>query len=137
MLIARWYKASWLSTDAVAFDVCAVADTWLAAYAIRSNGAVPIDFACDALYALRWVFPVYAVCSGSIAACGASLPDQMRITKAVTGGTLIVMIGAVVSQPMLVIPRSVLMGAPLLLFLDGWRSRDQTVLSVRRFDRAG
>jgi hypothetical protein len=51
------YKASWLSACAFGFDVCAVAGTWSAAYAIRFNGAVPIDFAHGALSALMWVLP--------------------------------------------------------------------------------
>jgi hypothetical protein len=52
-----WNKASLLSVDVFRFDVCVVASTWLAAYAIRFNGAAPVDFAHDALSALMWALP--------------------------------------------------------------------------------
>ncbi|MFP3561536.1 polysaccharide biosynthesis protein, partial [Paraburkholderia sp. SIMBA_049] len=47
----------------------------------------------------------------------ASLPDLVRISKAVVGGGVIVMIGAVMFQPSPIIPRSVLLVSPLMLFL--------------------
>ncbi|MCM3011522.1 hypothetical protein M3583_22945, partial [Bacillus subtilis] len=47
----------------------------------------------------------------------ASLPDLLRISKAVIGGGLIVMVGAVMLQPTPIIPRSALVLSPVLLFL--------------------
>jgi FlaA1/EpsC-like NDP-sugar epimerase len=116
------FKASWLSAGAFAFDLVAVAATWIAAYLIRFNGAVPHDFQAGALQALLWVLPVYGILFRLFGLYRgmwvfASLPDLMRISKSVGVGALIVMVGAVMAQPTPVIPRSVLIVAPLLLFL--------------------
>src|SRR6202051_2874 len=116
------YKAKWLSAGAFAFDLGAVAGTWLAAYSIRFNGAIPNDFWHGALEALAWVMPVYAVMFRMFGLYRgmwvfASLPDLIRISKSVAGGALVVMVGAAMWQPTPVIPRSVLIVAPLLLFL--------------------
>jgi FlaA1/EpsC-like NDP-sugar epimerase len=116
------YKASWLSAGAFAFDIAAAAGTWLAAYAIRFNGSVPHDFWHGALVALVWVLPCYAIMFRVFGLYRgmwvfASLPDLIRISKSVVAGALVVMIGAAMSQPEPVIPRSVLIVAPMLLFL--------------------
>src|SRR5471032_2849719 len=116
------YKAKWLSAGAFAFDLCAVAGIWLVAYAIRFNGAIPHEFWHGAMTALVWVLPVYAVMFRVFGLYRgmwvfASLPDLIRISKSVVAGALVVMVGAVMAQPDPVIPRSVLIVAPLLLFL--------------------
>ncbi|VXC34105.1 Capsular polysaccharide biosynthesis protein CapD [Burkholderia sp. 8Y] len=116
------FKASWLSAGAFTFDLCAVAGTWLAAYLIRFNGTMPHDFRHGAIVALAWVLPVYGVMFRVFGLYRgmwvfASLPDLMRISKSVAAGALVVMIGAVMTQPTPVIPRSVLIVAPLFLFL--------------------
>jgi FlaA1/EpsC-like NDP-sugar epimerase len=116
------YKASWLSAGAFAFDLVAVAGTWIAAYLIRFNGAVPPDFQAGALHALFWVLPVYGILFRLFGLYRgmwvfASLPDLVRISKSVGAGALIVMVGAAMAQPTPVIPRSVLIVEPLLLFL--------------------
>src|SRR5258708_8480028 len=61
------------------------------------------------MYRCMWVF--------------ASLPDLMRISKAVASGALIVMIGAAMLQPSPIIPRSVLSVSPMLLFMITGGSR--------------
>jgi FlaA1/EpsC-like NDP-sugar epimerase len=116
------YKAPWLSAGAFAFDLCAVVGTWLAAYALRFNGSIPGDFLRAALVSLEWVVPVYAILFRVFGLYRgmwvfASLPDLMRISKSVVVGALVVMVGAVMFQPSPVIPRSVLIVAPMLLFL--------------------
>ncbi len=116
------YKAPWLSAGAFAFDLCAVTGTWLAAYALRFNGSIPGDFMRAALVSLEWVVPVYAVLFRLFGLYRgmwvfASLPDLIRISKSVVVGALVVMVGAVMFQPSPVIPRSVLIVAPMLLFL--------------------
>src|SRR5260370_16153109 len=116
------YKASWLSAGAFAFDLCTVAGTWLAACSARFNGVIPCDFWHGALEALAGVSSVYAVMFRAFGlyrgmwVC-ASLPDLIRISKSVAVGALIVMIGAAMLQPSPIIPRSVLIVSPLLLFL--------------------
>jgi FlaA1/EpsC-like NDP-sugar epimerase len=115
-------KASWLSGAAFAFDLCAVAAVWLAAYLIRFNGAVPAEFWSSAGRALAFVLPIYGSMFWLFGMYRgiwvfASLPDLLRISKAIAVGALLVMIGAVLVQLTPVIPRSVLMVSPLLLFL--------------------
>ena len=115
-------KASWLSLSAFLFDLTAVIAAWLFAYLVRFNGSVPHDFLSGALMALTWVLPVYALMFRGFGLYRglwvfASLPDLMRIAKAVVGGGVIVMIGAVMFQPQPIIPRSVLLVSPLMLFL--------------------
>lgn len=116
------FRASWQSLSAFLFDLIAVAGAWLTAYVVRFNGIVPSDFLAGAFSALAWVLPIY----GSMFHCFglyrglwvfASLPDLLRISKAVIGGGLIVMVGAVMLQPTPIIPRSALVLSPVLLFL--------------------
>lgn len=116
------FKSSWLSLSAFAFDALAVTAAWLAAYVIRFNGAVPTAFWHGALHALVWVVLVYAVMFRTFGLYRgmwvfASLPDLVRISKAVGAGALVVMIGAVMLQPWPIIPRTVLIVCPILLFL--------------------
>ena len=122
------HKASWLSFSAFAFDLCAVAGTWLAAYLIRFNGSVPVEFWSGAIRTLIWVLPVYGVMFRIFGLYRgmwvfASLPDLMRIAKAVLAGAFLMMIVAVMAQPYPIIPRSVLAVSPLLLFLAMGGSR--------------
>jgi len=93
----------------------------MAAYVIRFNGAVPHEFWAGALRALAWALPIYAVMFRVYGLYRgmwvfASLPDLLRISKAVISAALIVMIVSVLIQPYPIIPRSVLIVSPLLLF---------------------
>ncbi|WP_153099857.1 nucleoside-diphosphate sugar epimerase/dehydratase [Paraburkholderia hayleyella] len=115
-------KSSWLSLAAFGFDLGVVVATWLAAYVIRFNGPVPQDFWLGGMRALVGVVLVYAAMFRIFGLYRgmwvfASLPDLLRISKAVAAGALIVMTGAVMLQPSPIIPRSVLVVSPLLLFL--------------------
>jgi FlaA1/EpsC-like NDP-sugar epimerase len=122
------HKASWLSFSAFTFDLCAVAGAWLAAYLIRFNGDVPREFWSGALRTLLWALPVYGVMFRIFGLYRgmwvfASLPDLMRIAKAVLAGAFVMMMVAVMAQPHPIIPRSVLAVSPLLLFLAMGGSR--------------
>ncbi|MGS1019097.1 polysaccharide biosynthesis protein [Burkholderia glumae] len=115
-------KASWLSFGAFLFDLLAVLAAWMLAYLVRFNGDVPADFLQGALKALVWVLPVYGLMFHLFGLYRglwvfASLPDLVRISKAIVGGSLVVMIGAVMFQPQPIIPRSVLLISPFMLFL--------------------
>ncbi len=115
-------KASWLSLSAFLFDMLAVASVWLVSYLIRFNGEIPHDFLTGGTMALAWVLPVYGLMFWTFGLYRglwvfASLPDLLRISKSVVGGGGIVMACAVMFQPMPIIPRSVLLLSPLLLFL--------------------
>ena len=133
-------KSSRLSLSAFAFDACAVGVSWLVAYAIRFNGMVPPEFWRGGTQALTWVVVVYAVMFRIFGLYRgmwvfASLPDLLRISKSVTAGALVVMIGAVMLQPSPIIPRSVLIVSPLLLFLTmgGARALYRTIKEFRLY----
>jgi FlaA1/EpsC-like NDP-sugar epimerase len=122
------FRSSWLSLSAFAFDLCAVAAAWLVAYAIRFNAYVPTEFWQGGMHALMWVVVTYGVVFRIFGLYRgmwvfASLPDLLRISKAIGAGALVVMIGAVMLQPHPIIPRSVLLVSPLLLFLAMGGSR--------------
>ncbi|MDE1182979.1 nucleoside-diphosphate sugar epimerase/dehydratase [Paraburkholderia sp.] len=124
----KTFKARWLSFSAFAFDLCAVALAWLLAYVIRFNGPVPTLFWESGLHALMWVLLVYAVMFRGYGLYRgmwvfASLPDLVRIAKAVSVGAVAVVIGSVLVQPHPVVPRSVLIVSPMLLFLAMGGSR--------------
>ncbi|PCE29048.1 polysaccharide biosynthesis protein [Burkholderia ubonensis] len=115
-------KGSWLSLSAFFYDLMAVACAWLVAYVIRFNGSVPTEFWMGGLLALTWVLTVYGLMFHVFGLYRglwvfASLPDLLRISKAVSCGGVIVMVGAVMLQPTPIIPRSVLLLSPLLLFV--------------------
>jgi FlaA1/EpsC-like NDP-sugar epimerase len=121
-------RASLLSFGAFMFDACAVVCAWIVAYLIRFNAGVPIEFWNGAFRALVWVLPVYAVMFRIFGLYRgmwvfASLPDLMRISKAVASGALVIMVFSVMLQPSPIIPRSVLVVSPLLLFLAMGGSR--------------
>jgi FlaA1/EpsC-like NDP-sugar epimerase len=121
-------KASWLSLSAFLFDLAAVAAAWLTAYIVRFNGAVPREFWAGAWHALVWVLPVYGMMFRVFGLYRgmwvfASLPDLIRISKAVLAGALVAMIVSVMVQPEPIVPRSVLVVSPLLLFLAMGGSR--------------
>ncbi|WP_434661771.1 nucleoside-diphosphate sugar epimerase/dehydratase [Paraburkholderia sp. A3BS-1L] len=114
-------KASWLSFSAFLFDVGAVAAAWLTAYLLRFNASVPTEFWHGAIDNLVWVLPVYAIMFRVFGLYRgmwvfASLPDLMRISKAIVSAALIAMVISVMLQPSPIIPRSVLIVSPLLLF---------------------
>jgi FlaA1/EpsC-like NDP-sugar epimerase len=122
------FNARRLSLAAFVFDMCAVMIVWMFAYVIRFNGPVPTQFWHGGLRALIGVLLVYAVMFRTYGLYRgmwvfASLPDLVRIAKAVTVGALLVMIGAVLTQPNPVVPRSVLIVSPMLLFLAMGGSR--------------
>ncbi|KVN81191.1 multidrug MFS transporter [Burkholderia ubonensis] len=115
-------KIRWLSLSAFAFDIGTVAVGWLVAYLVRFNGSIPPEFWRGAVSALFWVVPVYALMFRIFGLYRgmwvfASLPDLIRISKAISVGGLAAMICAVMLQPTPIVPRSVLTVSPLLIFL--------------------
>jgi FlaA1/EpsC-like NDP-sugar epimerase len=104
------------------FDLGAVASAWVLAYALRFNLDVPNDYLLSALAALVWVLPTYGVVfllSGLYRGVWrfASLPDMLRIARAVAMGGAGVTLGAYLLRMDLAPPRSVIVLAPLLLAL--------------------
>jgi FlaA1/EpsC-like NDP-sugar epimerase len=104
------------------FDLAAVATAWLLAYALRFNLEVPHEYTLSALRTLAWVVPVYGLVfllSGLYRGFWrfASLPDMLRIARAVAMGGCGVALAAYLLQMDLAPPRSVIVLAPLLLAL--------------------
>jgi FlaA1/EpsC-like NDP-sugar epimerase len=104
------------------FDLGAVASAWLLAYALRFNLDVPHDYLLSALAALVWVLPTYGavfLLSGLYRGVWrfASLPDMLRIARAVAMGGAGVALGAYLLRVDIAPPRSVIVLAPLLLAL--------------------
>jgi FlaA1/EpsC-like NDP-sugar epimerase len=135
------FKARWLSFSAFAFDLCAVAITWLLAYVIRFNGPVPDVFWYSGLHVLTWVLVIYALMFRSYGLYRgmwvfASLPDLVRIAKAVCVGAVCIVIGSALLQPIPVVPRSVLIVSPMLLFLVMGGSR-ALYRAAKEFHRYG
>jgi FlaA1/EpsC-like NDP-sugar epimerase len=121
-------KAVWLSVSAFLFDLCATGTAWLVAYVIRFNGAVPGEFWAGAMHTLLWVLPAYGLMFRIFGLYRgmwvfASLPDLVRISKAVVAGGVVVMVISVLVQPLPIVPRSVLVVSPLFLFLAMGGSR--------------
>ena len=115
-------KGAWLSFAAYAFDLSSAALAWLFAYGLRFNGMPPSEYAVSSIHALFWVMPIYSAMFWVFGLYRgmwvfASLPDLVRIAKAVAAGAVVVMIGAVLLQPIPIVPRSVLIMSPLFLFL--------------------
>ncbi|WP_321814299.1 MULTISPECIES: nucleoside-diphosphate sugar epimerase/dehydratase [unclassified Paraburkholderia] len=135
------FKARWLSLGAFAFDLCAVTASWLLAYVIRFNGPVPEAYLRSGMHALVWVLIAYA---GLFRSYGlyrgmwvfASLPDLVRIAKAICVGALAVVIGTALMQPQPIVPRSVWLVSPMLLFLMMGGSR-ALYRSAKEFYRYG
>jgi FlaA1/EpsC-like NDP-sugar epimerase len=116
------HKASWLSLCAFAFDLCAVVGAWFLAYVIRFNGSIPPQYIYSGLKGLLWVLPAYGFMFRALGLYRgmwvfASLPDLVRISKAVVAGALISMVASLMIQPVQVTPRSVFIVSPMLLFL--------------------
>ncbi|QGZ54020.1 polysaccharide biosynthesis protein [Paraburkholderia acidiphila] len=135
------FKARWLSIGAFAFDLCAVIAAWLMAYVIRFNGPVPFPYMHSGLRALVFVLIAYAVTFRSYGLYRgmwvfASLPDLVRIAKAVGMGALAVVIGTALLQPQPIVPRSVWVVSPMLLFLIMGGSR-ALYRSAKEFYRYG
>ncbi|WP_322015053.1 nucleoside-diphosphate sugar epimerase/dehydratase [Paraburkholderia sp. J12] len=135
------FKGRWLSLGAFAFDLCAVIAAWLLAYVIRFNGPVPYDYLHSGLRALIWVLIAYSVMFRGYGLYRgmwvfASLPDLVRIAKAICMGALAVVIGTALLQPQPIVPRSVWLVSPMLLFLIMGGSR-ALYRSAKEFYRYG
>ncbi len=133
-------KITWLALIVFFFDLSAVVVAWLAAYLIRFNGEVPPDFKESALSVLVWALPIHGLAFRIFGLYRgiwvfASLPDLLRIVRAVGASTLAVMIGAAMLQPNPIIPRSVFIVAPVFLFLimGGARALYRTTRESHRY----
>lgn len=129
-----------LSFAAFLFDLGAVVVSWFAAYVLRFNGLIPAQFAHSAFYMLLWILPLYGLMFRVFGLYRgmwvfASLPDLLRIAKAVMFGAAAAMMATVLLHPYPTVPRSVLIASPLLLFLimGGSRALYRALKESRRY----
>ncbi|GAA5163725.1 nucleoside-diphosphate sugar epimerase/dehydratase [Viridibacterium curvum] len=104
------------------FDLAAVLCCWCAAYLLRFNFAVPPDFMRHGLMSLLWVLPVHAVMFRYFGLYKgmwvfASLPDLMRIVRAIGASIAIVIVVATFLRGNTPVPRSVLAAFPIFLLV--------------------
>jgi FlaA1/EpsC-like NDP-sugar epimerase len=131
----------WLPLAAFLFDVTAVAFTWMVSYLLRFEGHIPPDFLTTAISYLPLVLVVHGL---SFWRCGlyrglwlfASLPDLLRIIKAVLVAGIVVVVAMLLLHPSPPVPRSVLCLAPILelLVMGGARF---TYRATKEFYRYG
>jgi FlaA1/EpsC-like NDP-sugar epimerase len=105
---------------AISHDIFAAAAAWILAYAFRFNFDPPLDQQRGALTLLMWAVPLQVMVFGKLGLYRgvwryASLPDLQRIMLAVSISALGVVLITYLAQPDPVVPRSVLLLAPILL----------------------
>ena len=111
-------------TAAFAHDLLTIPVAWLLAYWLRFNlDSIPPEFLSSALHSLPWVMLIQGAVYWLFGLYRgvwrfASLPDLVRITKAVLAGTLLVVVTLFIVNRSELIPRSVpvlYLGLQLLL----------------------
>jgi len=103
-------------------DLVSVAVAWLASFLLRFNFQVPDEYLALALRSLLWVVPIYGV---AFLAMGmyrgmvrfSSLPDLLRIGRAVALAAAVIALVAYLAQFDLILPRSVIALSPILTLL--------------------
>lgn len=112
--------ANWRSLAVFAFDLLAVALAWVGGFVLRLNGDLDAEYLRLMGQGLLVLLPVQAVI---FRAAGlyrgiwvfASLPDLLRLARAVGYSVLAVAVGAVLFYPSPLVPRSMLLLYPVLL----------------------
>lgn len=112
--------SNWRSLTVFAFDLCAVVAAWGLALGVRFNFSFPDEYLFILAGGLLALVPVQALI---FRAAGlyrgiwvfASLPDLMRISKAILASGLALAVGALLINPTPALPRSVLFLYPLFL----------------------
>ncbi len=103
-------------------DLASVAFAWLAAFWLRFNLQLPDEYLALALRSLLWVVPIYGVAFLGLGLYRgmvrfSSLPDLLRIGRAVALAAATVAVVAYLAQFDLLIPRSVIVLSPILVVL--------------------
>lgn len=121
--------SNWRSLAVFGFDLLMVAVAWIGAFLLRFNGNIPPVYIDEMIVGLFILLPVEGLIfwmSGLYRGIWvfASLPDLMRILKAVVISTVAMAVGAVMLAPVPSLPRIVWLIYPLflLLLMGGGRS---------------
>jgi len=107
---------------ALLHDVAVAALAWFAAYLLRFNFAIPLDFFQHMLQSLLWIVPLQGAVFLSLGLYRgvwrfASVLDLKRILFAVLAGVAAVAVGLFMLRSAVIVPRSVLILDPILLML--------------------
>lgn len=132
--------ANWRSLAVFAFDLLAVVLAWVGGFLLRLNGELDAEYLRLMGLGLVVLLPVQAVI---FRAAGlyrgiwifASLPDLMRLARAMGYSVLAVAVGAVMFYPSPLVPRSMLLLYPLLLavIMGGGRVAYRVLKEHREF----
>jgi len=112
-------RSTLLQLAAFGYDLATCAIAWGGSYLLRFEGLVPYGFAHTGLILLPLIMLIHGI---SFRACGlyrglwlfASLPDFLRIIRAVTMGGIVTVIAVVVLHPTPTVPRTILFLTPVL-----------------------
>ena len=113
---------SWRTNSAWLHDIAAACLAWWLAYLFRFNFDIPTNFSTGMLDTALWVVPLQAACFVVFGLYQgvwrfASMPDLKRILKAVVFSAFAVATILLMFPPSTVVPRTVLILAPMLLIL--------------------
>lgn len=128
MLLIHKIPTKLLSLTATLHDVIVAGFIWYLAYLLRFNFNIPAQFQAKLLILLPAVVVIESVCFYVFGLYRglwrfASLPDLKRIMRAVLASAFVIGFASLLLQPMVIIPRSVLILNPLLLILAMGGSR--------------
>ena len=112
----------WRCFTVFVFDLLAVLGAWAGAFLLRFNGEIPAEYHALFGWGLVLLLPVEALifrASGLYRGIWAfaSLPDLLRILRAIGGSVLVIALGALLFLPQPPLPRMVWLAYPLLLLL--------------------
>jgi FlaA1/EpsC-like NDP-sugar epimerase len=137
----RTRRSRLLPVAAFAFDLCALTLAWFGSYLLRFESSIPQDFLNTAIAIWPAALLMHGACFWR---CGlyrglwlfASLPDLLRIIKAVLLGGVLTIIAVLVFHPLPTVPRTILFLSPLLelLIMGGARF---TYRATKEFYRYG
>lgn len=125
---------------AFTFDLCAVTLAWAISYLLRFEGRIPDDFLRTGVYVYLLALPLHGTIFWLFGLYRglwlfASLPDLIRIVKAVGTAALVTIAIALLLHPVPPIPRSILLLHPLLLLciMGGARFAYRAAKEFRRY----
>jgi FlaA1/EpsC-like NDP-sugar epimerase len=119
---ASQWQGKWRSLAVFAFDLLAVATAWFSAYLLRFNFSVPAEFEAPMWALLLALLPAEAVIFRAMGLYRgiwffSSLPDLVRIVKAIVLSTLLLAAALPLFSMVGIIPRSIVVLYPVLLLV--------------------
>ncbi|GAA5180708.1 nucleoside-diphosphate sugar epimerase/dehydratase [Niveibacterium umoris] len=134
------FPAHWRQVAVFFADLVAVVLAWVLAYGMRFNGAVPPEFMRTGLSACVLILPIHAILFRSFGLYRgiwvfASLPDLVRIVRAVASSLLISVVACVFVGFLPPVPRTIFVLHPvfLLMWMGGSRAAYRLWKEHRRY----